>query len=1304
MIGRISHDPVLLIAEFEVNGRDISVVIDTGASISVLPENGMILAARNIKLQPANLNVTLADDQIVNLRRKTSLGIKPRGSTKHSQLATFYVTEEAKDVLGHQALLGLNALRLFDIEINVNNKIISVIHQGKVIGKSLHAEGQYQAIIKVDDRFDNIKVTNDVKAIILKHRSVFTDIGPEPIRGKPMRFITTHDKPIHMKSRHSTPEEVIQMKRHIKSLLDQGVIEPTDSGYAANSRIIIKKSGACRLVVNYIPLNVVTIRNSYSLPRITDIFGILQGKRYFTIMDCAQGFYQIEVDQRDRHKTAFSTPVGNFQFRRCPFGARNSCAVFQSEMNRIFADGLYTKCVIYVDDILVFGRDINEHNQNLQWVLDRCKLFNVKIKLEKCHFAQEQVQYLGYVISGDYIKPDKAKLDAWKELDPPRDQKELRSIIGKLNFYSRFITDFSKHQEPLRELYRRNKEFKWTEHHQASYDKLIDAIATAPPQALINRSNDKIIELCVTSNSLEAVCLDKNERLIMCASRFMSTAEANYSEVEKQLLALVLAIESFRLCLQPEKYVVRVPDNSLDKAINKIERSERVEANLLKLPEGHDRFEFVIKESLASSSQGKRLKDHVPQEIYYVDGACIRNGKTDCKASWAVCAEFDRKLELCGLVTDAPSNQTAELTAAIKACEIAKSLGQNEITIVTDNKYLHSAATKWIDKWQNEDWLNHKHKMLVNETLFKQLQQARDGLKIEWVHVRGHTDVVGNIRADALATSVINGKSNELYCAAFHAYDMQDDDEVHELIDEINKGKHHNLIIKDGRVYYVDHKLPEEDQHRIYVPSKSRACLLDLAHDDPCHGGHSGIKSTHAKLIRFWWPRMHHDVEQYIKTCDTCQRFKQPSGPLPGYLKSIPVSTIFENVHIDIVGPIKSTCRGNNRIITATDAMSKWVYAKATQNAKTSDIIEFVEDNIIAIHGKPRVIISDRGPQFISAEWRKFVDDYDIQHNMTTPYHPQSNGIDERVNGTLVKILRAYCDEHQQTWDEKLKWATYCYNTNVHQSTGYSPYQMLHGFDPRSPLRFDAKQTDITQSEVDTIRKQIRETANIRNKKAQARQKLSYDKARRPIIYRVGQLVRVREHVAPGDLSPKLFPKWYGPCVISNVLGDENSTNAVTIVDCCDFKQKTVSVQHIAPYLERDPSCHQTNNQNEESESDESIADDFHTSKYYSDYDEQDPLDASNNDDTITYTNNDMNTSTTSSKRVTFSRIPTSIDANATPPLLSSQPIIPFVYDESNDTTYQPSSSQQPTISSSYSLRPRRINDASRCNKSRRYK
>lgn len=1165
-LNSIKVEPRLLIANFEINNETYPIVVDTGASISCLPGRGSIMKRFNFGKRPANLNVQMANNVIVHINEKVLIPIKPTGANCEPIETNFYVAKGESHIVGYEALIGLPQLKLFDLEIEFRDGQVQVYHEGRSIGQECESLRHIKSAVKVDNRFDSLDLDEQLTGLLKKYKSIFADIDKDPIYGNAMRIYTTHNRPIFSKQRHYGPDEISQMKSHIKNLLDRGIIEPTNSGYSATSRIIPKKSGAGRLVVNYIPLNAVTLRDSYVLPHVTDILGVLEGKQYFTTMDCSQGFYQVLVDARDRHKTAFSTPMGSFQFIRCPFGARNSCATFQAEMNRIFSEGLFTRCVVYVDDILVFGSTREEHDDNLAWVFSKCAKFNVKLKLEKCHFARTEVDYLGFRISGNSIKPLASRVDTLCKSEPPKDKTSLRSIIGKLNFYSRFIPDYSSKLEPLRELFKNNRDFQWKPRHQQVYENLLESLKRAPQQTLANPLTNKFIELHVMRDSLEVICVDENEQLVCRTSRFLSASEVNYSLIEKQLLALVLAIKRFRTFLHPEHFIVRVPTKDLERTLMLINRPDRVENLLLRMPAGFDSFKFVVKESLSADKSARKIITHLPEEIYYIDGACKANGKEECQATWAVCAEYDEQLELVGYVTNSPSNQSAELTAAIKACELAKERGQKAITIITDSKYLHSAATNWIDKWQSNDWLDNKRKPVINTDLFKQLLFVKNGLEIEWLHVKGHADCLGNIRADSLARSLLDEKCARICALSTTSNPLQTDNEEIEVIkDDIQRGLRRDLIIGDDEtVYYIDPRIEMGDPRRIYVPKSSRSYLLDLAHDNPLYGGHLGIKKTHGKLFKFWWPRMLRDIELYVKSCDICQRFKQPTGPAPGYLNNIPVSKIFEHVHIDIVGPVKRTNRGNAYIMTATDAFSKWAFASTCQNIRTQEVIRFLEDSIIALHGKPHTIISDRGSQFTSKEWQDYMSKMNIRHNLTTPYHPQSNGVDERLNGTLVRILRAYVDEYQDDWDIHLKWALFVYNTTCHNSTGYSPYQLLHGLTSRSPFNANLIEID-DHEEINRIRNCIREEASQANKRAQAAQKSLYDRTHSVSKLEIGQLVLAREHVAPNDLSRKFYPKWYGPCVVIGFVGDQK---AIKIFDCSRKTKKIVAVRDVKPYLE----------------------------------------------------------------------------------------------------------------------------------------
>lgn len=1197
----LSDEPHLLSAEFEINGHPYPVMIDTGATISCIPEFGSIIKNSRTKLEKANVEVNLANNAIKKLNKKFQAILRPAGSTKKPRVVQLYVQNNVRDIFGYQALIGLNHLKLFELDINIKNGVIHIYHDNMLIGQeSPDLKSSIAGLRLVTKQLER---TNDPKIdkILNRFDSVFADIDEKPIRGKPMRFYTVHQRPIFAKQRHYNEQEVLEMKTHIHTLLDKGIIEPTNSGYAATSRIIPKKNGTGRLVVNYIPLNAATYRDSYSLPHITDILGILQGKEYFTTMDCAQGFYQIQVDPHDRHKTAFSTPIGNFQFIRCPFGARNSCAMFQSEMNRIFSDGLYTKCVIYVDDILVFGKTREEHDKNLEWVLSRCEEYHVKIKLEKCYFAKKEVKYLGFLISGDCIRPIPERVDTLQKAKAPRDKTELRSLIGKLNFYSRFIPNYSRSLEPLRALLLKNKDYQWKPFHQEAFERLTKELCRVQSQTIVPRNHHKILSLHILQDSFEAILSTAENKLVSRASRLLSTTESNYSFPEKQLLALMFAVNKFKLFIEPENFTVKAPNKDLLKIFSLTNRPERVENLLLKMPPGFDSFNIEVDSSLPISST-KNQRNTIPEEIFYVDGACKANGKPNCRASWAVCAENDASIELTGFVEENPSNQSAELAAAIEACKLAKSKGLSEISIVTDSKYLFNAATNWIDRWRANDWRDNKNKPVVHTKLFKDLLYAKEGLDIEWIHVKGHSDNIGNIRADTLARSRLDTKSAILYAITTNGSRLQqDDDEVIELKERIQRDEVRDFEVIDNIVYYIDRKLPENSQARLYVPKVSRHWLLTLAHDDVMYGGHLGIKKTYRKLTRFWWPKMHTEVESYVKSCGTCQRFKQPRGLPPGYLHNIPVSESFEHVHLDMIGPVKTSYNGNAYVITATDAFSKWAFAKACLNIRTSVIINFVEEQILSIHGKPKCFITDRGSQFESNEWKEFIKKLGVEHRMTSPYHPQSNGIDERLNGTLVHILRTYVDKYQEDWDEHLKWSLYVYNTTVHESTGYSPYQVLHGMEPRSPLRPKRpRRTTLPASDVNPDQTansmssespnaskgnsdnpdllhtdppiqdlaSIRSDVATRNRIAQEAQKKYYDKRHRPHNLYLGQLVYFRVQSIPTYLCKKFHVKWDGPCIIIGFVGSKENPKAVKLFDYDRLEKKTVAIQDVKPVID----------------------------------------------------------------------------------------------------------------------------------------
>jgi len=188
-----------------------------------------------------------------------------------------------------------------------------------------------------------------------------------------MRIRLTEREIPKARLRRQSPEDTEAISEQVESMLMRGVIEKACGPYSANCHLVPKKNCTKRLVIDYIPLNANSVKDHYPMPQIADILAHLSDAKYYCALDCTEEFWQIPVAEHDRPKMAFITPKGMFQFRRCPFGFTNAPATYQRTMNEIFQQGLYKRCVVYIDDILVYGRTKQETLENLAWVLNKCE-------------------------------------------------------------------------------------------------------------------------------------------------------------------------------------------------------------------------------------------------------------------------------------------------------------------------------------------------------------------------------------------------------------------------------------------------------------------------------------------------------------------------------------------------------------------------------------------------------------------------------------------------------------------------------------------------------------------------------------------------------------------------------------------------------------------------------------------------------------------------------------------------------------------------------------------------------------------
>lgn len=574
----------------------------------------------------------------------------------------------------------------------------------------------------------------------------------------------------------------------------------------------------------------------------------------------------------------------------------------------------------------------------------------------------------------------------------------------------------------------------------------------------------------------------------------------------------------------------------------------------------------------------------------YIDGACTGNGTAKAKASWAVHCPFDQRLDRAGLVTKDASNQTGELTAAIEACKLAHRVRLNNIKIITDSNYVYLSQTKWIEKWRGNDFSDHRNRQIKNIELFKKLEKLQDGLNVKWSLVKGHSNVEGNERADNLAKCALAGEVSQILAIDTTAADIveaQEDDKDcqrlrRELGKDVGEGEVQDI---DGVLYLVNET---EQSQRIIVPKNRRTWILKMAHDNQYHGSHLGIKKTLIKLKQFWWPRMRGEVENYVKSCHSCQIHKRPPGKPFGVMKSLRTSELFERLHIDIIGPKPVTHSGNMWIITAVDAFSKWAITRAVPETSTEQVLNFLLEDIVAKHGPPKAIFSDRGAQFTSALMGHIEKFFDIKRQLTAPYHPQGNGACERFNGTIQRMLKHYVTSNQKNWDKALTWATYAYNTTPHETTTFTPYEILYGREHRSPLNEWKEKTFenteyMTHDYVESLKASIiKINTHVQNisRESQDHQKKYYDQNHRPHNFQVGDLVLVNNPGGVG-LAKKFTPLTIGPYKITKFILDEAGEQQAIEIDDTDRRtRRIVSINNAKKYnarqhTEADNSCEQ---------------------------------------------------------------------------------------------------------------------------------
>ncbi|KAL2095578.1 hypothetical protein ACEWY4_007726 [Coilia grayii] len=349
------------------------------------------------------------------------------------------------------------------------------------------------------------------------------------------------------------------MEEYIADSLAAGIIRPSSSPAGAGFFFVGMKDGSLRPCIDYRELNDITVKNRYPLPLLATAFESLQGATVFTKLDLRNAYHLVRIWECDEWKTAFNTPNGHYEYLVMPFGLTNAPAIFQGLVNDVLRDMLDRFVFVYLDDILIFSKDLEEHKQHVRLVLRRLLENSLFVKAEKCEFHAKSVAFLGYIVAEGAIQMDPTKVSAVTSWPVPKNRKQLQQFLGFANFYRRFIRNYSSVAAPLTALTSTKQSFSWT---TAAADEAFCSLKTrftsAPILQVPDPERQFVVEVDASYIGVGAVLSHQrpeDNKLHPCAyfSRHLSPAERNYDIEDRELLAIKLALEEWRHWLEGSK-------------------------------------------------------------------------------------------------------------------------------------------------------------------------------------------------------------------------------------------------------------------------------------------------------------------------------------------------------------------------------------------------------------------------------------------------------------------------------------------------------------------------------------------------------------------------------------------------------------------------------------------------------------------------------------------------------------------------------------------------------------------------------
>lgn len=1021
------------------------------------------------------------------------------GVNKKHKFLIFDFDNKYKGLIGNDILEPLKCkIDLDKCQLNIKNNLIPIKYHNISISRIINNN--------LNISYDNIHINQELKENIKRIRMDHLNSEEKRELSKlcyqyrdtfyseklPLSFThavkhklrLTDEIPIYTKNYRKPPMQNKIIQEQVDDLLAKGIIRESISPWSSPVHLVPKKSDLSgkikwRMVIDYRKLNDKTIEDKYPIPNISDILDKLGRAQYFSCIDLASGYHQIEMDPHDIEKTAFNTDK-HYEFLRMPFGLRNAPSTFQRLMNNILKDLIPNSCLVYLDDILVYSTSLQEHLVKLKQVFQRLREHNFKIQLDKSEFLKKEVNYLGHVLSDKGVQPNFDKIRVIKKFPIPKTQKEIKSFLGLLGYYRKFIPDFAKLTKPMTKCLKKNATVNHSKEFIESFEKSKEILSNSPVLQYPNFEQPFILTTDASDVSIGSVLSQGqvgSDRPVAYASRTLSETESRYSTIEKELLAIIWSVKYFRPYLYGRKFIIYTDHKPLTWLMSLKDPNSKLTRWRLRLEE-YD-YKIIYKKGKYNTNADALSRIKINTHEITQPGTSketITNEDDDGLSNIDIRTLLDMPITPETEDTSTSNNQLDLIPISQDA--IDKQLKQFHIRSSPGTKY------RVEDKSKSNRIIKDVY-IPVNNT---------------------ETEIIKFLREHTVA-------DRKFFCYFYNT-------ELYPLFSKV----YNSVFDQRGpklfrcltRITTVDDKNEQIEIIKKYHESKTI---------------HRGIHETYNKIKKnYFWTNQLITIQKVINNCEICLKAKYDRNPIkpPLALTETPVKPM-EHLFMDLY-----TIEGTT-FLTIIDNFTK--YAQAMHLTATTSIhIADALLQFLSILGIPNKITTDSDHKFENDIIKEICAMHKISIHFTTPYNPNSNSPIERFHSTIGELIRIQSLTDKNDVTHFMRYAVIAYNNSIHSATSFTPFELLFGHTKsRNPLEiyyteeYYQDYVDKHKTTTEQIQKYV--ASKLQKDKNEKISKLNIDSDK--ISFKVGD--KVYKQIAKTARSKKTEPRYIGPYTITKI-------------------------------------------------------------------------------------------------------------------------------------------------------------------------